>query len=277
MTIQEMLADQLPPNLLANIPHAFDFVGDIAIVEIPKELEPYSAVIGEAILKTHRNIKTVLAKAGAVSGVFRLRGFKLIAGESKTETVQKEFGCQYYVDVAKAYFSPRLSHEHKRIALLVRENETVLDLFAGVGPFSILIAKTHKNVNVYAVDVNPSAIDHLKKNVRLNRVIEKVYPVLGDARRVVKEKFSHIADRVIMNLPETASEFVDVACQALKTDGGMIHFYSFTSDSDMVENVQRVFVQKVEASGRRVEAVQFKFVRETAPHEHQLVLDALVR
>ncbi|MEM3823775.1 MAG: class I SAM-dependent methyltransferase family protein [Candidatus Bathyarchaeia archaeon] len=277
VTFTELLEDRLPPHLLASLPRAIDFVGDIAIIEIPPEIEAYKTLVGEAILKAHENVETVLAKAGAVSGTYRLREFSVIAGKPKTETVHKEHGCQFYVDLAKAYFSPRLSYEHNRVASLVEEGETVIDMFAGVGPFSILIAKKHENVKVYAIDVNPNAVEFLQKNVRLNRVEGKVHPILGDAKQVVEEKLFGMADRVIMNLPEKAIEFIDVACKAIKPTGGIIHFYTFVSSSESLENLKLKLIEAVEKCGRKVEKVLFsRFVRATAPYEWQAVIDAKI-
>ncbi len=277
-TLVEPLEDTLPPHLLASLPRAIDFVGDIAIIEIPPELDAYKNVIGEAILRVHKNVQTVLAKAGAVSGTYRIREFNLIAGQPKTYTIHKEHGCRYYIDLAKAYFSPRLSYEHNRVASLVKDGETVIDLFAGVGPFSILIAKTHEHVKVYAVDANPHAVKFLKKNVRLNRVEGKVHPILGDAQQVVKEGLFGVADRVIMNLPEKAIEFLEGACEAIKSSGGIVHFYSFLKASDSLENVTLRFINAVKGSGREVEKILFsRFVRATAPYEWQVVLDAKIR
>jgi len=271
----EVLSTELPPHLLASLPHAMDFVGDIAIIEIPDELNAYKKTIGEGILKTNKNVRTVLAKAGAVSGTYRLREFSVIGGEQKTETVHREFGCQYSVDVAKAYFSPRLSYEHKRVASPVKENETIVDMFAGVGPFAILIAKTHQNVKVYAIDANPHAFDYLKKNIRLNRAVGEVLPFLGDAKNVVDEKVTGVADRLIMNLPEKAIEFVDAACRALKPEGGILHFYSFVSTPNTLEATKLRLAEAVEKTGRKVKEVPFsRMVRETAPCEWQAVLDA---
>ncbi|MFZ0966336.1 MAG: class I SAM-dependent methyltransferase family protein [Candidatus Bathyarchaeia archaeon] len=276
-TFVELLEDKLSPHLLVSLPRAIDLVGDIAIIEIPPELDAYKRIIGEAILETHKNVRTVLAKAGAISGTYRLREFSVIAGESKTETIHREHGCQYYVDLAKAYFSPRLSYEHNRVASLIEEGETVIDLFAGVGPFAIQIAKTHENVEVYAIDVNPNAVEFLKRNIRLNRVEGKVHPILGDAKQVVKERLSGVADRVIMNLPEKAIEFVEAACKALKPEGGMVHFYSFVSVSDSLENVKLRFIEAIEKCGRKVEKIFFsRLVRATAPYEWQAVLDAKI-
>ena len=276
-TFVELLENKLPPYILASLPRAMDFVGDIVIIEIPPELNAHKYVIGEAVLKSHKSVRTVLAKAGAVSGTYRLREFSIIAGEPKTETIHKEYGCQYYVDLAEAYFSPRLSHEHNRVAFLVKEGETVVDLFAGVGPFSILIAKTHENVKVYAIDVNPQAVEFLKKNVRLNRVEGKVHSILGDAKQIVNQRLFGVADRVIMNLPEKAMEFVDATCEALKPTGGIVHFYSFVDASNTLENVKLRFIDAVENSGRKVEKIVFsRFVRATAPYEWQAVLDAKI-
>lgn len=276
-TLTEILANQLPPRLLEKLPRALDTIGDIVIIEIPPELNAHASLIGEAVLKTHRNMRTVLAKAGAVSGTYRLRELAVIAGERKTGTVHKEHGCRYYVDAAKAYFSPRLSHEHKRVASLVQDAETVVDLFAGVGPFAVLIAKKTPSAKVYAVDINPDAVELLKRNVRLNRVENRVFPVLGDARQTVENKLSGVADRVIMNLPEKASEFVDAACKAVKPSGGIVHFYGFIRLPDSLENVQSRFSEAVEKAGRKVDRVLLaKTIRETAPYEWQAVLDAQI-
>jgi tRNA (guanine37-N1)-methyltransferase len=276
-TLMQALEDKLPPHLLASLPKALDVIGDVAVVEIPQELKPHEKLVGEAILKTHKNLKTVLAKAGAISGTLRLRGFTLIAGEHKTKTVHREFGCQYHVDVAKAYFSPRLSHEHMRVASLVQAGETVVDLFAGVGPFSVLIGKKNPKVKVYAVDINPEAVELLKVNVRVNRVENRVYPILGDANQVTATKLKCSADRVIMNLPETAIEFVDAACRAIKPQGGIIHFYAFVRSPDSIENRKLRFSDAVENAGGKVEAFLYaRSVRETAPYESQIVLDAKI-
>ena len=276
-TIMQTLEGELPPHFLASLPKALDVIGDIAIIEIPPELKPYEKLIGQAIQKTHKNIKTVLAKAGAISGTYRLREFTFIAGQNKTQTLHKEFGCQYHVDVAKAYFSPRLSHEHIRVASLVQPGESVVDLFAGVGPFSVLIAKKNPNVKVYAVDVNPEAAELLKVNVRVNRVENRVFPILGDARQITATKLKGLADRVIMNLPETAIEFVGTACEATKPQGGTIHFYAFVRSPDSIEKQKLRFSQAVETADRKVEAfIYAKSIRETAPYESQIVLDAKV-
>lgn len=277
-TLMQALQDQLPPHLLASLPQAFDIVGDIVIIEIPPELKPFQVLIGEAILKIHKNAKTVLAKAGDIGGVYRIRNYTNIAGEFKTRTIHREFGCEYHVDVAKAYFSPRLSHEHKRVASQVQAGEVVVDLFAGVGPFSVLIGKLKPDAKVYAVDLNPDAVELLEVNVRANRVENRVFPILADAREISAGKLKGVADRVIMNLPETAIDFVDAACSAIKPQGGVAHFYCFVRSPDSVENLKQHFTEVVQKNGRTVELfLHTKSIRETAPYESQIVLDVKIK
>ena len=274
----DLLADNLPSDLLAIVPRAIDFIGDIAIVEIPSELADYKKIIGEALLKAHKQIGTVLTKSGAVEGVYRIRNFEVIAGPDVTATVHREYGCVYYVDVAKAYFSPRLSTEHNRVALQVKTEETIVDLFAGVGPFAIPIAKNQKDVRVYAVDLNPDAIVLLKRNIAANRVEKQVIPVLGDARKVVKEQLFGKADRVIMNLPETAYQFVDVACEALKGEGGILHYYEFMNVSDPLEAAKVRLTNAVNQCNRKVMKIMLaKPVREVGPYTWQVVVDAKIQ
>jgi len=278
LNVADALEGRLPPHLLASLPKAMDFVGGIAIMELPPELEGYKKIIGEAVLKANKRVRTVLAKSGAVEGVYRVREFEVIAGVGKTETIHKEHGCVYHVDLAKAYFSPRLSHEHDRVASQVQSGETIVDMFAGVGPFSILIAKKHKDVKVFAIDINPDAAHYLKKNISANHVQEKVTPILGDARQVVDEKLVRVADRVIMNLPEKAIEYVDVACKAVKLDGGIIHYYEFTSHSNPIETAKVRLIEAVKQNHRSVKRISLaRIVRATAPFTWQVVVDAEIR
>ncbi len=277
-TLTQVLQDKLPPDLVAAVPQAFDVIGNIVVIDIPHKLEPYQNLVGEAILQTQKNVKTVLAKAGDISGVFRVRDYTFIAGEHKTQTVHREFGCQYHVDVAKAYFSPRLGHEHMRVAEQVQAGEVVADLFAGVGPFSVLIGKKCAEAKVYAVDLNPDAVELLKVNVCANRVDGNVFPFCADAREIAAGKLNGVADRVIMNLPETAIDFVDAACNAIKSSGGVVHFYGFVRQPDTVGNLKERFAAEVERCGRKVEAyLVARSIRETAPFESQIVLDSKIK
>lgn len=277
-TPDEALWDKLPAQLRSLIPRSIDLVGDIAVIEIPPELRLHRHVVGDAIMQVHRSVKTVLAKSSPVDGVFRVREFEVLAGSGRTETLHRENDCLYHLDLSKVYFSPRLSHERARVASEVREGETVVDMFSGVGPFSILIARKHQQVRIYAIDSNPDAFHYLKRNIEANRVGSKVSAYLGDARQVVLDSLEGVADRVIMNLPERALEYVDAACNALKPSGGVVHYYEFSPEPDLFSKAQERLIEEVSRHGRRVEGFsRSRRVKSTAPHEWQIVLDARIR
>jgi tRNA (guanine37-N1)-methyltransferase len=133
----------------------------------------------------------------------------------------------FSVDVEKCYFSPRLFYERSRIAGLVRSGETVANMFAGVGCFSIVIAKRLDVAKVLSIDVSPAAIQFMHENIRINRVYGKVIPILGDSKMIVEQQLKRVADRVLMPLPEKAFSYLLYAVSALKTSGGWVHYYDF--------------------------------------------------
>jgi tRNA (guanine37-N1)-methyltransferase len=276
-TLLDILGEELPPHVLAGIPKSLDIVGHVAIVEMTPQLESYGTVIGQAILNVNKNVRTVLAKASQIGTQYRIREFEVLAGEDHTETIHKEHGCRYLLDVRKVYFSARLGFEHDRVAKLVHDGETVIDMFAGVGPFSIPMAKKRQSITVYAIDVNPEAIKYLEKNVRLNKVEGKVMPLLGDCRRVVQQKLRGISDRVVMNLPGQSFDYLDVACDAIKPTGGAIHLYTFSSEAPPFEALQKSLKESVESRGRSFKTISgIRIVKEVAPYRLQVAVDAIV-
>jgi tRNA (guanine37-N1)-methyltransferase len=277
-SLLEALKGKLPPHLLAHLPQSMDVVGRVAIIEVPLDLVDYEDLLGVAVMEVHKQVETVLAKLGAVGGELRLRNYKVIAGVGNTETFHREHGCIYHLDPTEVYFSPRLSREHWRIARQVEEGETVIDMFAGVGPFSIQIGKKHREVKVYAIDINPDAYNYLRENVEKNKVQDRVFPLLGDAEAIIKGNYLGVADRVIMNLPERAIEFVGIACEALKSAGGVLHYYGFEAEPDALGRAREKLSKAVSNAGRVIEEFTgLRKVRAVAPHEWQVALDAVIR
>jgi len=276
-TLIEAVQDHLPAHLLAVVPKSLDVIGHVAIVELPGELAAFDKLIGDAVLETHPGIRTVMAKAGVFSSDFRVRDLRLIAGEDKPVTRHREHGCVFDLDVRTVFFSPRLSYERLRVASFVQPGETVVDMFAGVGPYSILIAKSQPASNVYAVDANPSAFKFLVSNILANKVLANVKAIMGDTREVVRSTLSHAADRVIMNLPGSALDFMHEACLCLKDRGGVIHFYSFESDEKPQDTASLKLRERVETSGREIKAVlTSRVVKAVAPYRVQVAVDALI-
>lgn len=243
---------------------SFEVIGDIAVVA-----EDYDVKVAEAIMEVHENVKTVLAPITPVTGEFRVRHYRVLCGENRTTTIYREHGFAYEMDLDKVYFSPRLSTERKRVADMVTDMELVLDMFAGVGPFAIPISK--RAMYTIAVDKNPDAFEYLKKNIALNKVT-RIEAVNADARDV---RTPQPPDRIIMNLPHSAREFLDVAFRLINI-GGIIHYYDIRPESEIFDAVVRMVRQKASESGCLIEIMNKRIVRSYSPHEYNIVLDIRV-
>jgi tRNA (guanine37-N1)-methyltransferase len=254
-------------------------VGDIAIVRLSDVSKKYSLEIAGAVLKVHKNLKTVLTQTGAVYGDFRLKRLEFVAGESRTVTTHREWGCLFLVDVEECYFSPRLSYERMRIAKQVAIGEVVVNMFAGAGCFSILIAKHSNAKKVYSIDVNPSAIRYMQENIRLNGVFGRVSSLLGDAKEIVGRNLQGIADRVLMPLPEKALEYLPFALAALKKTGGWIHYYGFEYGKKKewaTAKIRLKVSERLQGLGAAFDIQHARIVRTVGPNWHQVVLDIRV-
>ena len=276
-SLVESLDGKMPARLVSKLPHSFDVIGEIAIIDIPRELIQFSSIIGEGVMQMDPHVRLVVRKSGEIAGTFRTRGLEAIAGTGNTETTHRESSCTYQLDVAQSYFNPRLSHERLRVAGQVNKSECVLDMFAGVGPYSILIAKTCKDCKVYSIDINPDAFRYLDYNIMLNRVADRVIPLFGDARQLVEKSLRGTATRVIMNLPSDSSRFLEVALQALEDQGGVIHYYAFASRKDSVLEITKDVRSIIESHGRVVRSFPFsEVIKEVAPNRVQFALDVLI-
>ncbi|HLF07674.1 MAG TPA: class I SAM-dependent methyltransferase family protein [Thermoplasmata archaeon] len=218
----------LPENVKLKLPRSFDVVGDVAILKLESEVEAYAQDIANALTRWNPAIRRVALDSG-VSGDLRVRELRLLIGGDLI-TSHQENGLRFRLDLASVYFSPRLSGERLRLAAQVRPGERVLDMFAGVGPFAVLIAKRRPDCEVVAVDANPAACWFLRENARSNGVsvdlregrIEDVAPTLG--------RF----DRIIMNLPRSAEDYFPLALSLLRPgapeDTRHVHLYTVADE-----------------------------------------------
>ncbi len=209
---------------------AYEIIGDIAVLTGAGDsiTETNEQRVAHTILNLHKNIKVVAKRISPVEGVYRNRKLKILAGENRTETIHKENGCRYKLDPEKVYFNPSLAGERNRVAMQAErnknKNELIIDMFAGVGSFSIQIAKRAPQSIVTAIDINPDAIRYLHENMELNGV-RNIEPIEGDVSGIYM-KFENKANRIIMNLPKSAYMFLREALCMLHPEGGMIHFYA---------------------------------------------------
>jgi tRNA (guanine37-N1)-methyltransferase len=251
-----------PEEILGYRP-SFEVVGDIALLIDEGDEQR----VASALMATSKSIKTVLAPISDVEGEYRTRRYRVVAGEPRTTTIHKENGLRYLVDLQGAYFSPRLGTERLRIAGLVKPEDVVLDMFAGVGPFSLLLAK--KGASVIAIDKNPVAVRCLRENARLNK-ITNIEIHEGDSRQIA-EDYEDQADHVIMNLPHTASSFLAPAIRAARS-GGVVHYYCIASEDDLYGD-EALIEKSARESDAEWEPLFKGIVRSYAPRRHNVVID----
>ncbi len=215
-------------------------------VELPRHEQVGGLVImqdddpagAELILQNRPNVHTALYATTPVTGTFRTRNFKVLAGKKTTETLYNEYGRRMFVDLEAAYFSARLSNERQRLAKQMQEGERVLDMFAGVGPFAVMLAD--KTAFMVANDINPSAVYLLQKNLRLNH-IKNAAATLGDATNLPSMLAPLKFDRIIMNLPFAAYEFLEAA-KKLAAPKAVIHLYSLVErEGEHTPDILRAF------------------------------------
>lgn len=272
--LKEAVAGLLSKKEISELYGAFDQVGDIIVIRIPDSLVAKKKIIGEILLQRVKTAKSVFYQSSPVEGDFRTRNLELLAGEDRTETEYKEHGCKFRVDVQKAFFSPRLSTERERIANLIEDGETVINMFGGVGMFSIIAAK-RKRCTVYNIDINPHAAALCEKNIKLNKLVGKVESIVGNAAKIIEERLEGKGDRVLMLLPEKSDEFLDSAIRACKKNG-IIHYYCHIHGerkSDVARLAKEHFLGVMEISS---EILGSKIVRPVGPRFYQAVVDARI-
>ena len=269
--LENILSDEDTKDLVS----AFDQIGDIIIVRIPDSLISKKKIIGKALLEQVKTAKTVFHQSSPVDGDFRTRNLELIEGDEKTETEYRENGCRFIVDVEKAFFSPRLSTERERISNLVNDHDVIINMFGGVGMFSLLAAKK-KSCTVYNIDINPVASKLCEENIKLNKLKGKVISLNGDATKIIKEQLQDKADRVLMLLPERSDEFLDTAISSLNKNG-VIHYYSHIhaekkQDAPKLSEEHFLNINKIQA-----DILDSRVVRPVGPRFYQTVVDIKIQ
>jgi tRNA (guanine37-N1)-methyltransferase len=275
--LKEVLGTVLSPEETSQVYSAFDQIGSIVIIKIPDALLSKKLVIAQAILDNIKTVKSVFAQVSAVQGDFRVRDLEFLAGQNTTMTEYKEHGCRFKVDVAKAYFSPRLSTERQRIADMVQDDEVIVNMFAGVGTYSIVIAKANKTCRVYSIDSNIAAAELCTINAKLNKLQDRVESISGDAAKVIKDRLAGSADRVLMPLPERAKDFVNEAVLALRPSGGIVHYFAHVRADNKKASHEAGLADASEAFSKYDHTTKgIRIVREVGPRFYQVVADVYV-
>lgn len=199
----------LPPSIEDTlVVSGFEIVGHIAHLNLKECHQPYKSIIGQVILDKNPSIKTVVNKLNTIHAEYRYFEMELLAGENNLITTAIEHKLKYCMDFSKLYWNSRLGTEHRRIADLVPVGSTVLDMFCGIGPFALPLAK--KKCHVHANDLNPESYKYLLKNIEINKIKSQYITCYNQDGRELIRNFTGQIDFVLMNLPASAYEFLDV-------------------------------------------------------------------
>ncbi len=251
------------------IPEKWEYVGDIVIVKMDPRCEPYKELIG----RTYANVlgaKTVCADMKGVSGEFRHPSMELIYG-TETESVRLENGIRYGFDVTKVMFASGNTDERMRMRNLDCTGETVVDMFAGIGYFTLPLAKYSGARKVFACEKNHESYEFLCRNIKDNGLEDKVIPILSDNRNLLGK---HFADRILMGYVQTTSEFVPKALDMIR-EGGIIHYHDTFYVNEYEDRIRGIFDDACGRDG--YEIVRIHEVKSYAPSVSHYVADIRIR
>lgn len=258
MNLKGLLKGKLTTEEMEFSPRSYETIGDIAILEIPEEVKGKSKIIAETLLEDKRNIRLVVDKGSDREGEFRTKKYKILAGEGGPITIHKENSCQFKLNINEVYFSSKESTERLRISEMVKEGENILVMGCGIGPFPIVIAKKNA-VTVDGIDLNPSAIEYFKENIKLNKTRGTVNAFLGDAKSIGGKKY----DRILITIPHKPLDFVETAAKLLNP-GGVLHVYLIESqENDVLEELK----EKLLKTDRKFD---MKDVRKVLPYSPRI-------
>lgn len=238
LSYRDLLRELLPGEVVERLPRSYDIIGEIAVIKLPEDMMSYSRQVAEAIMKIHRNVRSVYARK-SVSGVYRVAELVHIGGEDRSETIYVENGVRFYVDIKKMFVNPRMSTERLRILGRVRDGEKVLDLFAGYGAFSLSIAR-YRDVYIVAVDINQDAVEAMKRSLSMNRLRGSIDPVVAEASCLGESLSREYFDVVIMDNPTVIERFLYLIPRLLKRSGRAYVYILATDLRPLLEHIERL-------------------------------------
>lgn len=252
------------------LPKKWEKFGDILIFKLPDELNEYQTQIAIAYAKI-LNVKTVAKEIAPIKGIFRVPNIEVLYGK-ETETIHKENGIKFKFDIKKIMFSSGNIDERERIAYISNKNEIVVDMFAGIGYFSIPLAFYSKPKKVYSIEINEIAYSYLCENIKINNVENTVIPLKGDNRFVAP---INTADRVIMGYLKDTHKFISKAIHILK-EKGTIHYHELCPNELLPEKTIKVIKREVEKGGKNAKIINFKKIKSYAPGVTHVVVDVKI-
>lgn len=270
MSLREYLKNSFSETELAYLPSGWQILGDIIVVSIPEMLEEKKSNVAEALLSMYPKCKSVVRDFG-IEGQFRQPKRELLLG-SGTETIHKENSCYFKQDVTKVMYSKGNLEERKRMSKL-GSGEVIVDMFAGIGYFSIPMAVHSRPRQIVCIEINPESFVYLEENIRLNHVEDIISPILGDCSKLTPVG---LADHVLMGYVGTTHQYLEPAIKALKKSEGILHYHE-TVPANLAKTRPQERIRKIAGSlGRKVEILEIRKIKKYSPGVLHVVVDARV-
>lgn len=267
--IKKNLSKSIPSKLISKIPDKWEKVGDVLILRLLSEHDKYKKKIGE-IYADALDCKTVLRDKSGISGIYREPNVEIIYGTDETETIHKENDIRFKLDPQKIMFSSGNMAERIRMATISNKNETVVDLFAGIGYFTLPMAVYSKSKKIFACEINPVSYDYLCQNIVLNDVTVNVEPMLGDNCKIAPK---NVADRVIMGYIKDTYKFLPLAIDCLKDHSGFIHYHEVCPDELLPNRPTDRLHKAAKKFEKGLQILNYRHVKSYAPGVSHVVLD----
>jgi len=273
--LRKKLIARLSKEELDILPRGYQIIGKILLIRLKPGLIKHKKIIGNALIHIFPYIHTVCLLKG-IKKITRKPDVEIIAGckehepAPSTQTLHKEHGCQFLLDISEVMWSEGNKHERIRLTKLVKNNETIVDMFAGIGYFSIFIAKYCNPKKVYAIDINPKALEYLRKNVWLNNVEDKIEILQGDCRKFSK-LLENTADRIIMGYLFDTEKFLPSALRIAKNNC-IIHFHKTAKTVEIKKLKEKIMGIR----NHKIKILRTKKVKSYAPKIWHVVFDLKV-
>ena len=273
--LKEVLKGNLREQELSLLPRGFQSIGKVMIIKLDQKLLERKELIGKACLELIPYMKSVYLNLGKIKGKYREpENIELIAGENNPIVEHKEHGVRYQFDLTKIMFSKGNINERKLLAKKVKDGEIVVDMFAGIGYFSLPIAKNSNPERIYSIELNPVSYEFLVENIKLNHLEEIIIPILGDCNEEVLSlsKTGSKADRIIMGVFPAPKKFIKNALTLAKDDGSVYH-YEGVADKEKIMDLFDEFNQIAEENKYSSKLISHRLVKSYGPNLYHVVLD----
>jgi tRNA wybutosine-synthesizing protein 2 len=277
--LKEKLHQELSEEELALLPRGFQTIGTNIIIRLNEEILDKKTLIANAYLGLLPKIKGVYLNSGRIEGRFREpENIEFIMGEDNPEVIHREHGVIYKFDITKVMYSKGNINERKYLAQLVKSGEVIVDMFAGIGYFSLPIAKNAHPARIYSIELNPISYHYLVENVKLNKLEKFVTPIQGNCKEKVVELYDSgiRADRVIMGVFPAPKDYIPEALLLLK-DSGTIFHYEGVALKEEAPLLFQDFVEIAETKNMSCKLIEQRIVKSYGPHLFHIVNDIFVK